>query len=1379
MQYSSQANGSPNPKLDRRQAEHQFYMSTSLDQPPSWTSAWPAPRAGGALLLATLIVCLSAGTVRAQVPGNDLFASRTVVVGVSNTVAGTSLNATREAAEPDHLGTTNGASVWWTWTAPGDGRVVIDTTGSAFDTTLAVYSGGNLTNLTLVGANDDNVNLPTSLVEFDAARNTVYQIAVDSFGGVSGAVNLTVQITLLETAPLILQDARDQTVFIPPPATEASVIFSVVAIGNPAPAYQWQRGGVDIAGATNSTLAFNATTNDAGATFGLVLSNSIFVTTSSVVVLQVVPSAFNDDFVSRSGIVPGQNEISSDEGNVVQYRLYGTAAAATKEVGEPDHAGATGGNSTWWSWTAAKNGAVVVDTFGSTFDTLLAVYEGSSVGGLSLVAQNDDSAGASNTASSLQFAAAGGATYQIAVDAQDSPGALILNLRHETFNHRFAERKTLTGQTLQTSTANGGAARETGEPLHAGNAGGHSLWWTWTAPSNGPVTVATGGSSFDTLLAVYTGSELTNLTSVVSNNNDGTNLASRVRFPAAAGTVYQIAVDGWSDGTNQASGNVLLTLLQGSASNDLFVNRQPLLGQNSIGGGSNVGAGTETGEPGHLANAGGNTAWWSWIAPGSGPVVVDTAGSTFDTVLAVYAGDRPDNLLLLAQNNDDGAVLTSRVAFVALAGREYQIAVDGFLGAVGAVVLSVSQTSPQPPGGNDDFVDRYPITGQTNTMTGVTTNASEETDEPDHADNFGGRSIWWSWVAPTNGKAIFQTVGSDFDTLIAAYTGNAVGGLSLVGSDDDNGGNLTSRLTFLALAGVTYQIAVDGFRPTMAESVLAGNVVLSLEFLPGEVIVPNDHFTNRTVISGTNTVVIGSNLGATHEPGEPYHRELNPGSSAWWSWTAPQAGPVTIDTLSARFDTVLAIYTGTVVSNLTLIEEHDDLAQEDDVTYDKSRVVFEATAGTSYQIAVDGYAAAGEVVLTLRQGTDDARAPVIAAQPQDSVRFLGGQGGMSPAVFRVNVLGSGPLSYRWQHDGIDVIGATNRQLTIANPDSNVAGSYQVLVTNSLGSVQSEIARLVVLADVFNNLFANRIEIFGGSVTAFGTPLGARREAGEPEHSERPVGASVWWKWTAPSNGPVRVDTLGSTFDTTLAVYLGTSVAGLTNVAENDDIEFDMGELKSAVLFDAVAGRDYAIAVDGYKTNFSAEAIRLAVTQPPSGPQLTAATQDNQFRPGASTLLSVSGAGVHPVSNYQWYQGGNLILNATGSTLRLNDLQRSHSGQYSVTVSNLGGVSSLPIALLSVRIEQILEEPQILADGRLRLRFRDSDRSLATDLSRFEIQTTENPTGPGTQWTTNSGGVSVGVLVATNALGDPTTNRFLIFEQPIGGVGKRFYRVVEK
>jgi hypothetical protein len=35
------------------------------------------------------------------------------------------------------------------------------------------------------------------------------------------------------------------------------------------------------------------------------------------------------------------------------------------------------------------------------------------------------------------------------------------------------------------------------------------------------------------------------------------------------------------------------------------------------------------------------------------------------------------------------------------------------------------------------------------------------------------------------------------------------------------------------------------------------------------------------------------------------------------------------------------------------------------------------------------------------------------------------------------------------------------------------------------------------------------------------------------------------------------------------------------------------------------------------------------------------------------------------------------------------------------------------------------------------------------------------------------------LVATNALGDPTTNRFLIFEQPIGGVGKRFYRVVEK
>ncbi len=91
------------------------------------------------------------------------------------------------------------------------------------------------------------------------------------------------------------------------------------------------------------------------------------------------------------------------------------------------------------------------------------------------------------------------------------------------------------------------ASKEPHEPNHAGNAGGHSVWWTWTSPGIGTVTISTYGSAFETLLGVYTGSSVTNLT--VVTNSDGaarsTGLAY-LTFPVPAGTTYQIALDGYN-----------------------------------------------------------------------------------------------------------------------------------------------------------------------------------------------------------------------------------------------------------------------------------------------------------------------------------------------------------------------------------------------------------------------------------------------------------------------------------------------------------------------------------------------------------------------------------------------------------------------------------------------------------------------------------------------------------------------------------------------------------------------------------------------------------------------------------------------------------------
>jgi len=38
---------------------------------------------------------------------------------------------------------------------------------------------------------------------------------------------------------------------------------------------------------------------------------------------------------------------------------------------------------------------------------------------------------------------------------------------------------------------------------HAGEVGGHSVWFRWTAPASGPVDFNTVGSDFNTTLAVY------------------------------------------------------------------------------------------------------------------------------------------------------------------------------------------------------------------------------------------------------------------------------------------------------------------------------------------------------------------------------------------------------------------------------------------------------------------------------------------------------------------------------------------------------------------------------------------------------------------------------------------------------------------------------------------------------------------------------------------------------------------------------------------------------------------------------------------------------------------------------------------------------------
>ena len=113
-----------------------------------------------------------------------------------------------------------------------------------------------------------------------------------------------------------------------------------------------------------------------------------------------------------------------------------------------------------------------------------------------------------------------------------------------------------------------GATRQPYEPRHAsGNAGGRSVWWTWTAAFTRDVVITTRDSNFDTLLGVYRGRTLRTLRRIVSNDDTpgANNLQSRVEFRAFAGNRYRIAVDGFrysgQTGQTASAGHVVLRVV--------------------------------------------------------------------------------------------------------------------------------------------------------------------------------------------------------------------------------------------------------------------------------------------------------------------------------------------------------------------------------------------------------------------------------------------------------------------------------------------------------------------------------------------------------------------------------------------------------------------------------------------------------------------------------------------------------------------------------------------------------------------------------------------------------------------------------------------------
>jgi hypothetical protein len=365
-----------------------------------------------------------------------------------------------------------------------------------------------------------------------------------------------------------------------------------------------------------------------------------------------------------------------------------------------------------------------------------------------------------------------------------------------------------------------------------------------------------------------------------------------------------------------------------------------------------------------------------------------------------------------------------------------------------------------------------------------------------------------------------------------------------------------------------------------------------------------NNFAARVTITNAALVGEANNRGANKEPGEPNHAG-NPGDkSVWFTWRPSVSGIGMVSLAGSAFDTALAVYQGSILTNLTLVAQDDDGGG-----FFTSQATFNVVADQSYEVAIDGFGGAeGDIVLKLSVEVTADSVPEITLQPTGQTVAPGAVVALSVTA-RAGGSAAG-LNYQWFQDGVPIGAATNSTYTIPSVQSTNVGTYTVRITQGTRSVLSQPAVVqisvtdtggaqtaVAIVDKFAQaalaaLQTNAVSVgpppvrpppvsgFTGTRT-FRT-VGATKEQGEPNHCDIVGGASQWFFYQPPMDGMLVMNTEGSSFDTVLAAYTNAGpVIDLTNlISVACDNDSGSNGKTSAMTFQVAKDTLYSIAIDG-------------------------------------------------------------------------------------------------------------------------------------------------------------------------------------------------------
>lgn len=210
-----------------------------------------------------------------------------------------------------------------------------------------------------------------------------------------------------------------------------------------------------------------------------------------------------------------------------------------------------------------------------------------------------------------------------------------------------------------------------------------------------------------------------------------------------------------------------------------------------------------------LCGGGGRDQLFVFSAPAAGRYIFDTTGSDYNTVLAALSPDCTER----ACNDDANGTRQSRLELDLAAGEVVYLLIDGVGGSSGTFALNISRPPAPPMCIAADLGSAVP-----QSKTGSTTGQPDSVAAP--CGDPGGPDVAFSFTAPSARQYTFDTVGSDFDTVLHVHSDCTT---AAIGCNDDGPSTGTQSLLTLSLdAGQQVVIVVDGFGDA------SGSVVLNI-----------------------------------------------------------------------------------------------------------------------------------------------------------------------------------------------------------------------------------------------------------------------------------------------------------------------------------------------------------------------------------------------------------------------------------------------------------------------------------------------------------------------------------------------------------------------